>query len=103
MCSQKGGWLTNMQCDFCSSKKPVYCYLAHEASFVAEQADGQVIQYNSDPHWSACQDCYLVIESEDRHGLARRIKTILPVEIVFTLQHVLFWSGNPRVHGAAHE
>jgi hypothetical protein len=65
--------------------------------------DGQAIQYNSDPHWNACEPCSILIETNNQAELARRQDTLLPYEFTFTIHQIMFWNGNPRMHAAAHD
>jgi hypothetical protein len=91
-----------VQCDFCGMPDPRWCFIVQAASLTVEMTDGQKVQFNSDPHWAACSPCRYLIDNDLREHLARRADTFLPLEITFTIQHVLFWNAKPVLHGAAH-
>jgi len=57
-----------LQCDFCSAPGPVWRYPAR--SFVAYCAPN--IAGESVGDWAACDLCHVLIEADDRSGLAQR-------------------------------
>jgi hypothetical protein len=59
---------TSLQCDFCSVPGPVWRYPAR--SFVAYCAPNLAGESVGD--WAACDQCHVLIESDDRIGLAQR-------------------------------
>jgi hypothetical protein len=59
---------TSLQCDFCSAPGPVWRYPAR--SFVAYCAPSVAGESVGD--WAACDRCHVLIESDDRRGLAQR-------------------------------
>ncbi len=59
---------TSLQCDFCSAPGPVWRYPAR--NFVAYCAPSVVGESVGD--WAACDRCHVLIESDDRRGLAQR-------------------------------
>ena len=59
---------TSLQCDFCSAPSPVWRYPAR--SFVAYCAPN--IAGESVGAWAACDQCHVLIETDDRRGLAQR-------------------------------
>ena len=59
---------TRLQCDFCSAPCPVWRYPAR--SFVAYCAPNLAGESVGD--WAACDLCHVLIESDDRRGLAQR-------------------------------
>lgn len=59
---------TLLQCDFCSAPCPVWRYPAR--SFVAYCAPNLAGESVGD--WAACDLCHVLIESNDRRGLAQR-------------------------------
>lgn len=91
-----------MQCDFCSSQEPIICFVVQPASLVITEGDGKQTTVNSDSHWSACHICKQLIDMDYRESLARRAVTFLPFEVVYTIQHVLFWNSTPEVCGPPH-
>ena len=58
----------NLQCDFCSAPGPVWRYPAR--SFIAYCAPN--IAGESVGAWAACDKCHVLIETDDRGGLAQR-------------------------------
>jgi hypothetical protein len=59
---------TSPQCDFCSVPGPVWRYPAQ--SFVAYRASNLAGESVGD--WAACDLCHVLIEADDRSGLAQR-------------------------------
>ena len=59
---------TSLRCDFCSAPCPVWRYPAR--SFVAYCS--QNLAGESVGDWAACDQCHVLIESDDRKGLAQR-------------------------------
>jgi hypothetical protein len=59
---------TSLQCDFCSASSPVWRYPAR--SFVAYCAPSVAGQSVGD--WAACDQCHVLIETDDRRGLTQR-------------------------------
>ena len=59
---------TSLQCDFCSAPGPVWRYPAR--SFVAYCAPNVAGESVGD--WAACDQCHVLIETDDRRGLAQR-------------------------------
>jgi hypothetical protein len=59
---------TSLQCDFCSALGPVWRYPAR--SFIAYCAPGVAGESVGD--WAACDQCHVLIETDDRRGLAQR-------------------------------
>ena len=58
----------NLQCDFCSMPSPMWRYPAR--SFLAYCAPNVAGESLGD--WAACDQCRLLIETDDRRGLAQR-------------------------------
>ncbi len=59
---------TSLLCDFCSAPGPAWRYPAK--SFVAYCAPN--IAGESVGDWAACDRCHILIEANDRRGLAQR-------------------------------
>lgn len=59
---------TSLRCDFCSAPSPVWRYPAR--SFVAYCAPNVAGESVGD--WAACDQCHVLIETDDRRGLAQR-------------------------------
>jgi hypothetical protein len=59
---------TSLLCDFCSALDPAWRYPAQ--SFVAYCAPN--IAGESVGDWAACDRCHILIEANDRSGLAQR-------------------------------
>ena len=59
---------TDLVCDFCSMPGPVWRYPAR--SFVAYCAPNVAGESVGD--WAACDKCHVLIETDDRRGLAQR-------------------------------
>jgi len=59
---------TNLLCDFCSAPAPAWRYPAR--SFLAYCVPNVVGESVGD--WAACQECHMLIEANDRGGLAQR-------------------------------
>ncbi len=59
---------TSLRCDFCSAPSPVWRYPAR--SFVAYCAPNVAGESVGD--WAACAHCHVLIETDDRRGLAQR-------------------------------
>ncbi len=59
---------TSLLCDFCSAPDPAWRYPAK--SFVAYCAPN--IAGESVGDWAACDRCHILIEANDRRGLAQR-------------------------------
>lgn len=59
---------TNLVCDFCSAPGPGWRYPAR--SFVAYCAPNVAGESVGD--WAACDRCHVLIEADDRSGLAQR-------------------------------
>ena len=58
----------SLQCDFCSMPGPAWRYPAR--SFIAYYAANVAGESVGD--WAACDLCHLLIEADDRSGLAQR-------------------------------
>jgi len=58
----------SLQCDFCSMPGPAWRYPA--GSFIAYCAPNVVGESVGD--WAACEMCHVLIEADDRRGLAQR-------------------------------
>lgn len=58
----------NLLCDFCSAPGPAWRYPAR--SFIAYSAAN--IAGESVGDWAACEECHMLIEANDRPGLAQR-------------------------------
>ena len=59
---------TSLQCDFCSAAGPVWRYPAR--SFVAYCIPNVAGESVGD--WAACDQCYVLIETDNARGLAQR-------------------------------
>ena len=59
---------THLLCDFCSAPDPAWRYPAR--SFVAYCVPNAVGESVGD--WAACEQCHILIEANDRSGLAQR-------------------------------
>ena len=59
---------TSLRCDFCSAPSPVWRYPAR--SFVAYCAPNVAGESVGD--WAACDQCHVLIETDDRRGLTQR-------------------------------
>ena len=59
---------TSLRCDFCSAPSPVWRYPAR--SFVAYCVPNVAGESVGD--WAACDQCYVLIETDDARGLAQR-------------------------------
>ena len=59
---------TNLLCDFCSTPDPAWRYPAR--SFLAYCAPNVAGESVGD--WAACEQCHILIEANDRSGLAQR-------------------------------
>ena len=59
---------TSLRCDFCSAAGPVWRYPAR--SFTAYCAPNVAAESVGD--WAACDLCHVLIEDDDRSGLAQR-------------------------------
>ena len=59
---------TSLQCDFCSAPGPVWRYPAR--TFVAYCEPNVAGESVGD--WAACDQCHVLIEADDRGGLAQR-------------------------------
>jgi hypothetical protein len=59
---------TTLLCDFCSAPDPVWRYPA--GSFLAYCVANILGESVGD--WAACKQCHMLIEANDRSGLARR-------------------------------
>lgn len=60
--------MNDLRCDFCSASWPMWRYPAR--SFIAYVAANLAGESVGD--WAACDTCHLLIEADDRPGLARR-------------------------------
>jgi hypothetical protein len=58
----------SLQCDFCSMPGPAWRYPA--GSFIAYCAPNVAGESVGD--WAACEMCHVLIEADDRRGLAQR-------------------------------
>ena len=58
---------TNLLCDFCSAPEPAWRYPAR--SFLAYCVTNVAGESVGD--WAACEQCHILIEADDRSGLAR--------------------------------
>ena len=67
---------TEPVCDFCSSPHPRWNYPA--ASFDAESDEGTLGRSTGD--WVACEDCHVLIEADNRIGLAERAIAIPSIQ-----------------------
>lgn len=60
-------------CDFCSTPKVIWCYPAEDfTAYTFGNLIGQSVG-----GWAACQDCWALIEADDRRGLAERSTALL--------------------------
>lgn len=58
-------------CDFCEQPHPEWAYPTDDFSQELGAASGR-IEYNSSGGWAACQECYELIEANERDELVRR-------------------------------
>lgn len=75
-CGERAGWYQLalvLVCDFCSAptgEDPVWRYPAEDFAY-SVQLPGSAPQA-SDGDWAACEECHVLIENDDRVGLAAR-------------------------------